>query len=489
MLPIRRFILFASTLALLSLGLFSQLAPLTSEGASVPTPLPRPDSHVADTVDLVRGPYLQLATPHSVLIRWRTDAPSTGAVRFGTSLNALTDIITSTSLLTDHVFALTSLAPASTYFYSVGTLDEDLSGPDQTQYFNTAPIPGERAPTRIWVLGDSGYPPVAQRTRDAYLNYIGGQHTDLALLLGDISYERGTDEEFQKDLFDVFGNVMKQTVFWPTPGNHDVFSADAATQTGPYYEVFSLPKQAEAGGAPSGTEAYYSFDYGNIHFISLDSENSIWWPLGPQPMIDWLYQDLQTTDQDWIIAFLHHPPYSKGRHDSDTEGNSIRIRERFLPLLEDAGVDLVLSGHSHSYERSFLLDGHYGTSDTLEPWMILNRGSGNPVKDEPYRKEVGPHKGAVYVVAGSSSKLASGPFNHPVMYTSFLKHGSVVIDAIDNELRVTFIDFNGVVNDYFVIKKNLPSNPTPSPTPTSEPTPTPTTDPPTYIYLPLMDLH
>ena len=93
-------------------------------------------------------------------------------------------------------------------------------------------------------------------------------------------------------------------------------------------------------------------------------------------MMTWLTNDLAANDKEWVIAFWHHPPYTKGSHDSDTEGRLIDMRENALPILESYGVDLVLSGHSHSYERSHLLDGHYGTSDTLTGAMILDNGGG-----------------------------------------------------------------------------------------------------------------
>src|SRR4029450_1136767 len=120
--------------------------------------------------------------------------------------------------------------------------------------------------------------------------------------------------------------------------------ADSPTQTGPYYDIFTLPRNAEAGGVASGTEAYYSFDYGNIHFICLDSFDTPRSATGA--MAQWLQRDLADTTQDGIIAFWHHPPYSKGSHDSDTQTPLIEMRQNFLPILEAGGVDLVLSGHS-----------------------------------------------------------------------------------------------------------------------------------------------
>ncbi len=113
----------------------------------------------------------------------------------------------------------------------------------------------------------------------------------------------------------------------------------------------------------------------NLHFICLDSHETDRSPDGP--MLTWLVDDLMATGADWVIAFWHHPPYTKGSHDSDVEPPLVEMRENVLPILEDFGVDLVLAGHSHSYERSFLLDSHYGSSATLKPaTMILNGGDG-----------------------------------------------------------------------------------------------------------------
>ena len=93
-----------------------------------------------------------------------------------------------------------------------------------------------------------------------------------------------------------------------------------------------------------------------------------------------LRADLAATTQDWVIAYFHHPPYTKGSHDSDNpsdSGGRMRdMRENILPILDSTGVDLVMTGHSHSYERSFLLNGHYGLSTTLADSMVIDSGDG-----------------------------------------------------------------------------------------------------------------
>ena len=81
------------------------------------------------------------------------------------------------------------------------------------------------------------------------------------------------------------------------------------------------------------------------------------------------------------------------------------MRQNFLPMLEAAGVDLVLCGHSHSYERSYQLDGHYGLSTTFDPAFQVDSGDGNPAGDGAYERNAGANRGTVYAVAGSSSKL------------------------------------------------------------------------------------
>src|SRR5205085_10333679 len=115
-----------------------------------------------------------------------------------------------------------------------------------------------------------------------------------------------------------------------------------------------------------------------------------------------------------LMACWHDPPYTHGSHTADGAGDSggrMRdMREVFLPVLEQAGVDLVLNGHSHVYERSFLLDGHYGVSSTLTPEMKLDSGGGRFEVDGAYSKTPTvptPHLGTVYTVAGSGS-LADG---------------------------------------------------------------------------------
>jgi hypothetical protein len=255
----------------------------------------------------------------------------------------------------------------------------------------------------------------------------------------------------------MYPELLRQTVLWPTIGHHDIGWPSADNRM-PYLDMFTLPANGEAGGLPSGTERYYSFDCAHVHFVCMDSQSSDRSPGGA--MLSWLEQDLSATSQEWIIAYWHHPPYSKGTHNSDGEPELIQMRQNVLPILERHGVDLVLSGHSHNYERSFLLNGHYGFSTNLAPEMVLDDGLGR----EPggaYRKPaggLGASKGAVYVVCGCSGEGGHFTFpQHPAMAMAMSGFGSMVLDIDGLRLDAKFLRESGLVEDYFTIVKGAPA--------------------------------
>ncbi len=409
-----------------------------------------------------RGPYLQMGADTSLTVHWRTTGLQDSRVRYGPDPNNLPVIADDAAPVMNHEIMLSGLSPVTEYFYSVGSTTQVIAGGDQDHRFRTSPVAGNRDPLRVWVLGDSGTANASsQAVRDAYESFVtaSGKSTDLWLMLGDNAYSSGTDDQYQAAVFETYPMFLRTAVLWPTLGNHDAVSASSLAQMGPYYEIFNLPAAGEMGGMASGTEAYYSFDYANVHFICLNSSDVDRSTTGS--MMSWLESDLTSTSQDWVIAYWHHPPYTKGSHDSDdpndSAGSLVDMRQNALPILETWGVDLVLGGHSHSYERSFLLDGHYGLSGTLTGAMILDGGDGRVDGTGAYQKAGGgpaPHEGAVYVVAGSSGQISGGSLDHPAMFVSLNMLGSLVLDIEGDRLRGTFLDNLSMVRDYFTIVKN-----------------------------------
>lgn len=425
------------------------------------------DLQLADTmVDaparVSRGPYLQAPSPSAITVRWRTDAPAMSRVTCGLSPDARTIQLTDLAAKTEHELRLGGLRPGVKYYYAIEGALGELTGGDAATCFTMPPVSGADAPARIWVLGDSGTgsegpgPAAnAQAVRDAFLKRPGERPPDLTLMLGDNARPSGTDDQFQQAVFEMFKPLLRTTPLWSTLGNHDAYNPAPH----PYYQLHTFPTQGECGGVASGSEAWYSFNYGPIHFICLDSMESDRSPGGP--MLTWLKTDLAAATARWTVAFFHHPPYSRGAHNSDLAGDDgfkqIEMRQNALPILEAGGVDLVLSGHSHSYERSCLLNGHYGLSGTLSTTMTLDRGDGDVFGTGPYVKPLArtANAGTVYAVVGNSGLLAGGAFDHPVMKRSLQTLGSLVIDVRGPRLDARMIDEKGILRDRFTIWKGL----------------------------------
>ncbi len=398
---------------------------------------------------VIRGPYLQSGTPTSTIIRWRTDNATDSKVWYGDSPNTLNQTISINGNREDHEINVTGLTANTVYYYAVGDSNGQLVGADSSHYFKTSMPAGTTGPIRAWVFGDCGTATNEQEdARDAYYNFIGNNQTDMILLLGDNAYSDGLDFEYQNAFFDVYTDILKHAVAWSAPGNHEYgeesgFDAD-------YYEIFTFPENGEAGGLASNTEKYYSFDYGNIHIISLDSHDEDR-SLG-SPMLTWLENDLGATTQEWIIVIFHHAPYSKGSRDSDNNDEMIEMRENVLPICDNYGVDLILSGHSHSYERSKLIHGHYGYSPTYDPALHdIDGGDGRLDGDGFYQKNAA-EEGIVYIVSGSAGQ-AKHVGDHPVMYYAKKKMGTSILEVDGSQMGIKFLNIDGEIEDYLTLVK------------------------------------
>ena len=415
---------------------------------------------------LVYGPYLQMAGQTSIRVNWRTDTTTNSIVKFGLTKNNLNHTAGLFLPTKQHSVFIGGLLPDTKYFYFVTNSSNTFA--TDTFYFFTAPTTNKKI--RIVATGDCGTGMVTQiKTKKAIMNFVQNNYVNCWLILGDNAYESGYANEYANLFFAPYQTnfIMHHTSLYPCIGNHDYANDGNAAETKnvAYYSIFNTPTAAELGGLASGTGAYYSYNYGNIHFVSIDSYGTeqtlkVYDTLSPQYV--WLKQDLAQNNQMWTIVYFHHPPYTMGNHNSDWEGDLIGIRTYLTPLFERSKVDLVLNGHSHVFERSWLMKGHTGTEDTFNKVVHVKDSSSahydGTQNSCPYIKDTISNKGVVYAVCGSSGKVTGiqPTFPHNAMYYSNASKGMATVIEVDaNRMDAFFIGEDSVVYDKFTVLKNI----------------------------------
>ena len=434
---------------------------------------------------LIRGPYLQVGTTDAVTIRWRTNIETDSKVSWGTTFGVYPNSLVDAVLTTEHSVRISPLTADTKYFYKIGSSTYTLQG-DSSDNFITLPPANTSRKMRFIGLGDCGVGSSNQlNVRNSLINYIGSNDIDAMLLFGDNAYTVGSDSQYQNNFFDIYkDSFLKKYKLYPAPGNHDYgnSAANTGSRTMPYHLNFTVPQVGEIGGEPSGVSNYYSFNIGNIHFISLDSYGKD--DANTTKMYDlngaqatWLLNDLASNTQKWTVVYFHHPPYTKTSHNSDTEQDLVAIREKFIRVLEQNGVDLILCGHSHGYERSYLLKTFYNNftsplnDSDFNPTLHTGTGTtqnaiyNGSANSCAYSYNSGKYNhGTVYAVSGSAGQIGGESVGYPqdcMFYSNNTNGGAFYFEVEDNRLDAKFISYNSaaptipIIRDQFTIFKDV----------------------------------
>jgi len=195
-------------------------------------------------------------------------------------------------------------------------------------------LPLTKNSIRFAVIGDSG-------TGDSPEYQVGQQleryremvDFDFVLMMGDNIYGGHRPSDFQRKFEAPFKPLLDAGVkFYASLGNHDDPDVERL------YKPFNM-----------GGKRYYSFEKGDVAFFALDSNY-----MDPE-QLQWLQTTLEASKKKWKIAFFHHPLYNAGKH----HGPDVDLRSQLVPLFTKYGVNVVLSGHEHVYERIRPEDGIY----------------------------------------------------------------------------------------------------------------------------------
>lgn len=326
---------------------------------------------------------------------------------------------------------------------------------------------------RMIVFGDAADGSAAQT---AIAKAVMAERPDAVFITGDLVYGRGRAAEYRDHFFPVYNSedvpLMRHVPFLGVPGNHDVPFAkwpDASA----YFAYWSLPlngpvsKAGEADAAPvaagvhdavvaaSGSAfprmASYSFDYGKVHWTVLDSNVYTDWE--SPVMKAWLETDLRAArGAAWRIVALHHPLFQSSRSHFDDQWMRV-----LSPLLEKHGVDLVLAGHVHNYQRTAPL--------RFKPTKAGRRGravAGEFTVDQAFDgRTVTQAKGIIHIVTGAGGAELYDPWQTDAKASwqpwtrVFIsdKHSFTVLDVEPKQLRLRQLDIHGRELDAITLTK------------------------------------
>jgi hypothetical protein len=190
----------------------------------------------------------------------------------------------------------------------------------------------------------------------ATADLVSALDTDAVLTLGDHQYPDGSLERFRAGYHQTWGRFLPIT--HPVPGNHEYGTSGARG----YFDYFG-----PAAGSPEA--GYYSYDLGSWHVVALNSECRHIGGCGAGSTQErWLREDLAAHAASCTLAYWHRPRFSTGSHGSGSETAAL------WRALDDAGADLVLSGHDHDYERFSALDADGVPSSTGMPSFVVGTG-------------------------------------------------------------------------------------------------------------------
>ena len=375
-----------------------------------------PSSPLGLSPDLKRGPYVQLGGTESILVVWETISNTQGAVEFGLT-DSLGTRIASSELGTRHSLSLTGLQPNTYYYYQVLDGDRPLS---QTTRFHTNQQSNHNNFSFL-VVGDSGFGTVAMFK---VADLINASAASFGLHTGDVIYFYGEERLYDSRFFHPYARFLATNVMYTSIGNHDLVTDNGA----PYLNNFYLP-----ANNLDGTELYYSFDYGQAHFVALDTNQSTATGSAQQT---WFEQDMATTTKPWKFVFFHHPPYTASFINADGTRVDLAVRsvrQNLAPLFELFGVDIVFSGHSHSYERTF---------------PILQDNSVDEEQEPDYVNPSGP----IYVITGGGGAPLLGLDSSTLNARAVSAYHIVEVSLSDDELIGRAIEPGvGVIDEFRVV--------------------------------------
>lgn len=396
--------------------------------------------------------------PEHITLTWTKDPKTSQTITWRTSTNVTKGIVQYKNLTTGEIKNITAakedfasastdinigymnlfsatlenLTPGTNYSYKVG----DGTNWSEENIFKTEAV--KENDVKFLIFGDSqsgnadvpNYEPWNKTVQNAYSK---NEDADFMVNLGDL-VEKGQDYRHWNNWFDAAKGVIDKIPEMPVQGNHETYNAADWNSTKPMYftNQFKVPMNG-----PDGFKGQvYSYDYGNVHFVVLDSQEDEEEPNNDdflKKQATWLDNDLSANKQTWTIVMFHKTPY----YNKASRAN-VTLKKIFSPVIEKHHVDVVLNGHDHGLSRTF------------------------PINNGKYYDNYS--KGTVYYVTGRSGAKYYPDLSSKVWDSFFYDPQDMpcyeVADVKDNILTINAFKQDGTQVDSLVIDKSNPANST-----------------------------
>ncbi|MFN9184090.1 MAG: metallophosphoesterase, partial [Planctomycetota bacterium] len=321
---------------------------------------------VAGGLDFIVRPFLQYGTETGMTVVWQTTAEAKSRVQWGED-NQCRNSQAATSNGTIQTARIEGLQTDTQYFYRVVSETEDgqvLESDPST--FQTAA--GRGKAVSFAVIGDTQKNP---KVAGAIAELAWAQRPHFVMLAGDLVDQGKKDSDWREEFFPSMNVLISRIPLFPVLGNHEQNAKN-------YFDYMALPDP----------EYYYSFSYGDADFFMIDSNRKV---DAESEQYRWLEEKLAASTATWKFVCHHHPPYSSDENDygdlwktnQSTRGD-LRVRQ-MVPLHEKYGVDIVWTGHIHSYERTWPLKDNEAVDAGGTIYMITGGGGGGLETAGPYR--------------------------------------------------------------------------------------------------------
>lgn len=361
-----------------------------------------------DDMTLLVDHYYNYVQPDSATVSWETSRTATSIVRYG--LNEKMESTATGEKSRIHHVKLNGLRPNTKYHVSVeSTDDQGRRVKSEMGTFLTAPP--RNIPFTFAAVGDTQDQPHINTQIAAGM---WSHRPNFLLLAGDLVGSGNNKSHWVNDFFKSMRPFFSRVPIYPVLGNHE---EDAKL----YYDYFALPEP----------EYYYDFRYGNAHFFVIDTNIDV---RPGSEQYRWLDEQLGKSDATWKFVSHHHPPYSSDENDYGDlwkgPGLGGDLRARQLSVLYDKhNVDIVWTGHIHSYERT---------------WPVRNN-------------EAVVHNGTIYMVIGGGGGGLETPGPTRWFFTNTIRYGHhFTITSINGPiLEFKAYDINGNLFDVMRLNKTL----------------------------------